>query len=434
MALEIANMNFDNLPAHAQMKEDDPLMNSKIGMSNTPPILVLDNGQFLLKKGGQAIQQFTGEFVDVILHAIPEDNGKLAYKEKWVRGAPPVDPWCWSLDSNKPHESVPANQKMSEDCSMCAWSVPGSAGEGDYKKCGSTTQILISTLGEPETLLRFMVNGSTAFGEQQPAEMKLSFNGYVDFLRAKGMDMTKVLTRIWIDRTPGANNKSLFQPLMILEPTDVCFNAHENISKAHDLKKLIIPAHVIMKMSPQLSHEATAALPNAADQAQASAAQAQAAAALSQPAPVAVTQPAPVAAQPAPVAQVAEVPAAAPMAAPAAELPVTAVIAPDPAPVQAEAVTVTPADVGQIDAASLVDADALASLATSAGVPDASQVNSEPVQQAAIPEQPAAVADPAVQPAATPASTVTAQEVSPDVQAAVAGMENIDLSSMLPGG
>ena len=414
MALDF-NAAIKDLPAHLQADENSVVMQTQIGAASLPPLLVLDNGQWQVKRAGQVISTYQGDQVNVIIHAIPPQNGRIMYSGRYVPGAPPTDPTCWSLDGNQPHESVPAGQKQANDCSLCPMNVKGSAGEGDFKKCSSTTQIIVSTIEAPDVLLRFNVNGTTAFGDGMPAENKFGFNQYIDFVRSQKVDVTRLVTALLIDRTPGANNKTLFAPMAVLEDTDAAYIAHKALAEGDTLDKALLPYYVSRPALPSPAED-----PNLVAPAHLTAQQAQARPNESLGSLIAnVPAPNPQPAQPVqPLQPLTPAQAVQPLQ------PAPAGLAPAPLQPMAAAPVVAGGDPTPGTDVAPGSLPAVPDLAT-----EAVAALGQPAQ--------APVIDPATQPQAAPPvvanpASVTPAAVTPEVDAAVAGLSSMDLSDMMP--
>lgn len=453
------------VPDHAKADANSAVMNTRIGASNSLPALSLDEGQYVVKQGNEIKERMAGDFVDVLILGLPDGNGRAGYRDRYIPGGPVVNPWCYSLDGNTPHETVPEAQRINPTCEGCDWDKEGSSLDGGtYKRCSFTTQILVATIANPTSLMRMNINATTNFTKGNVEALQFGLSSYCDWARRKGLDLAYTVTRIQINRDTNVKGASKFIPLLTLDETDPQYIAAKQIKEQQDLKRLLLPGYVLFPAGKLLGNDQRAAVAPPTTQVQTQAptqslaqqSVAPSGAVFGDPANVQqpdIQQPAVQAPAPAPTPEVQQpaggVPAEQPQVQqatpppPASTQPAAGPVSLDSLPQGEGAVAAPPQGVGEHvpaatvdtssvlpDVATMADSGALAELAEQAGMGAEAAVNP-------VANQPA-VDQPIVQDTTPPASTVPVEQVAPEMvteatQDAVANLNQLDVNSMLDG-
>ena len=289
--------------------------------------LSLRNSKFRFVKQGVEIGVSTNPTLDVVIVAANPSVGRLWWEKGFENDQAGQRPDCYSRDGKAPEAD--AAKPQSSLCATCPQNAAGSAKNGKGKACSYKKRVIIVAPGAlAGDAYALDVGSMSMFGDDQPAQRKFSLKGYIEALKANGLIVPAVVTRLAFD-----DNESV--PKLDFTPVRVLTEAEFRVVE----QRITDPA--IIEMLDDIDRKSEEGKPIGAP------------AQIAAPTPVQqVQQPA---AQPAPVAQPA--PAPAPAAAPAAPKPrgrprqAEAAPAAAPAPQAAPAATM-PAGFGAAPASS----------------------------------------------------------------------------------
>lgn len=241
----------------------------------------LRNSKFRFVKQGVEIGVSNASHLDVVIVAANPSVGRLWWEKGFENDQTGQRPDCYSRDGKVPEADSPKRQ--SDQCATCPQNAVGSAKNGKGKACSYKKRVVIVAPGAlAGDAYALDVGSMSMFGDDAPAQRKFSLKGYIEALKANGLIIPAVVTRLTFDDAESVP-KLDFTPVRVL--TEAEFKVIES--------RLTDPA--IREMLDDIDRKSEEGKPLAP----------------------AIAAPAPAPA-PAPVAQPAPAAAAAPAAAPAA--------------------------------------------------------------------------------------------------------------------
>ena len=122
-----------------------------------------------------------------------------------------VAPTCWSVDTQRPDQSVPENQRQSNRCMDCPQNVRGSAGQG--RACRFSQRIAVVFQDDLEKIYQLQLPATSIFGKTVRGQMPLQ--EYARHLSKNNTLCASVITKIYFDSSSPVP-KLFFKPVGLL--------------------------------------------------------------------------------------------------------------------------------------------------------------------------------------------------------------------------
>ena len=122
-----------------------------------------------------------------------------------------VAPTCWSVDTQRPDQSVPENQRQSNRCMDCPPNVRGSAGRG--RACRFSQRLAVAFEDSLENIYQLQLPATSIFGKTVRGQMPLQ--EYARHLSKNNTLCASVITKIYFDSSSPVP-KLFFKPVGLL--------------------------------------------------------------------------------------------------------------------------------------------------------------------------------------------------------------------------
>ena len=122
-----------------------------------------------------------------------------------------VAPTCWSVDTQRPDQSVPENQRQSNRCMDCPQNVRGSAGRG--RACRFSQRLAVAFEDSLENIYQLQLPATSIFGKTVRGQMPLQ--EYARHLSKNNTLCASVITKIYFDSSSPVP-KLFFKPVGLL--------------------------------------------------------------------------------------------------------------------------------------------------------------------------------------------------------------------------
>lgn len=123
-----------------------------------------------------------------------------------------VAPTCWSVDTQRPDQSVPEHQRQSNRCMDCPQNVRGSAGRG--RACRFSQRIAVVFQDDLEKIYQLQLPATSIFGKTVRGQMPLQ--EYARHLSKNNTLCASVITKIYFDSSSPVP-KLFFKPIGLLD-------------------------------------------------------------------------------------------------------------------------------------------------------------------------------------------------------------------------
>jgi hypothetical protein len=223
------------VPAYLKELQDDAT-NSIAGGSG-------DLGQYRISIKGGAFREMMGNkevrvseerAMNVIIVKAAPNVYRSFYSGMYVEGQN-ASPTCWSLDSQTPADTVPADQKQSARCMDCKQNIKGS-GQGEGRACRYQQRIAVLVEGETDLhkVAQVILPATSVFGEGEKG--KLPLQAYGRHLKAHNTPVVGVVTEMRFDIN-SPTPKLFFKPVRPI--TEDEFEAVKAVKDSADAKKAV---------------------------------------------------------------------------------------------------------------------------------------------------------------------------------------------------
>ncbi len=192
-------------------------------------------------KGGRFREMVNGEQVRVnssgSMNIIVLNTSKIGrtYFEGAYDPENPAGPTCWSQDSEKPDESVPAESRKASSCRDCPMNIKGS-GQGEGRACRFNVRLAIAIEGSLDKVYQLQLPATSLFGDGKDG--KMGMQAYAKFLAANEMPAIGLVTTMYFDEN-SETPKLYFKPARPLDneelQTVLELAEHEDVKKATTL-------------------------------------------------------------------------------------------------------------------------------------------------------------------------------------------------------
>ena len=106
-------------------------------------------------------------------------------------------PRCWSSDTERPDDSVPAAQRMANKCASCPMNVKGSGNTGTGRACRFSMRLAVCIEGDMDTVYQMQLPATSIFGEVK--DQKMGMQSYAKFLKANDLMLAGLVTQMYFD-------------------------------------------------------------------------------------------------------------------------------------------------------------------------------------------------------------------------------------------
>jgi hypothetical protein len=191
-------------------------MNKKMaGGGGVGKRISIRGGKFRMMVDGEQVAVKKGDTLNVVI--VNAADIARTYYEGSFDPENPSAPTCWSMDTRKPSEDVPEDQRQSDTCAACPMNIKGS-GQGDSRACRFSQRLAVVLEGELGTVYQLQVPATSLFGESKGNDMALQ--AYVKFLSAHNTPAIAVITELRFDEDSTAP-KLYFKPIRGLEEDEL---------------------------------------------------------------------------------------------------------------------------------------------------------------------------------------------------------------------
>jgi len=186
------------------------------GMGRTSRRISIRGGRFReIINGDQQRVNSTGAMNVVIVRS---SRISRTYYEGTYDPEKTTPPRCWSSDSERPDDSVPAAQRMSNKCASCPMNVKGSGQTGTGRACRFSMRLAVCIEGNMDTVYQLQLPATSIFGDSKG--QKMGMQAYAKFLKANGLMLGALVTQMYFDED-SETPKLFFKPVRPLDEGEV---------------------------------------------------------------------------------------------------------------------------------------------------------------------------------------------------------------------
>jgi hypothetical protein len=153
----------------------------------------------------------------VVINAAPVS--RTFYAGTYVKGQK-AKPTCWSSDTQRPDEVVPAEQRQAAACKDCKQNIKGSAAQGDGRACRYAQRVAVVLAGDngvDDKVYQVSLPATSVFGDADGQKMPLQ--AYGRYLKAHNTHVISVVTEMRFD--PAGQMKLVFKPIRPLNEDEL---------------------------------------------------------------------------------------------------------------------------------------------------------------------------------------------------------------------
>lgn len=159
----------------------------------------LRGGKFRFNVKGVEVGINKGDTLEVVIMMAHPAVSRLYYIKPYDQDDAGQRPDCYSRDGVRPEEDSPA--KQNSICATCPQNALNSSKTGKGKACAYSKRVLVL---HPNTLAKgpvfaLDVKSMGMFGEDDPNQRLFNMKGYIEALRANGLIIPAVVTRLSFD-------------------------------------------------------------------------------------------------------------------------------------------------------------------------------------------------------------------------------------------
>jgi hypothetical protein len=186
------------------------------GMGRTSRRISIRGGRFREIVGGdQQRVNSSGSMNVVIVRASPISR---TFYEGVYDPEKTTPPRCWSADTEKPSDDVPAAQRMSSKCASCQMNVKGSGATGTGRACRFSMRLAVCIEGNMDTVYQMQLPATSIFGEVK--DQKMGMQAYAKFLKSNQLMLAGLVTQMYFDEN-SETPKLFFKPVRPLDQEEL---------------------------------------------------------------------------------------------------------------------------------------------------------------------------------------------------------------------
>lgn len=202
-------------PAHVRNMQSKAMqaMESGLGGGGFGNRISLKGSRFHLVQNGVDTETLQESYLDTVIFALANAVQRTYYEGIYDPNSKDR-PTCFSHDGITPSPESPKLQSIK--CAVCPQNVKGSGRQGNTKACAYKKRVVVLPPQDLEGAAYALdVNGQSMFGEQSESRNLFSFKGYFEKLKAHGVAIDAIVTRLTFD--PQASVPKLhFSPIRAL--------------------------------------------------------------------------------------------------------------------------------------------------------------------------------------------------------------------------
>lgn len=186
------------------------------GMGRTSRRISIRGGRFREIINGDQLRVNSSGSMNVVI--VKSSRISRTYYEGAYDPEKTSPPRCWSSDSERPDDSVPAAQRMSNKCSSCPMNVKGSGNTGQGRACRFSMRLAVCIEGNMDTVYQMQLPATSIFGDVK--DQKMGMQGYAKFLKANGLMLAGLVTQMYFDEN-SETPKLFFKPVRALDDEEL---------------------------------------------------------------------------------------------------------------------------------------------------------------------------------------------------------------------
>lgn len=197
---------------------EDTLTSTIAGGGGGNRRISIEGGVFREFIGGKEVRVSEERAMNVVLvNAAPVSR---MYFEGVYQKGKVTKPTCWSSDSQRPDNAVPAEQRQASMCKDCPQHVKGSAPSGEGRACRFQQRlalVLESEIGK-DVVHQITLPSTSVFGDAEGKKMPLQ--AYGRYLKAHNTHAISIVTEMRFD-IDSSTPKLVFKPVRALEEDEL---------------------------------------------------------------------------------------------------------------------------------------------------------------------------------------------------------------------
>jgi hypothetical protein len=218
MSNEMTLFGNQSASALALLQGLEDNLTDKIAGSGGNRRISLENNVFSEVIGGKTVRVSEERAMQVvIINAAPVS--RTFYAGTYVKGQK-SKPTCWSSDTQRPDESVPADQRQAAACKDCKQNIKGSVAQGEGRACRFAQRVAVVLAGDngvEDKVYQVNLPATSVFGDADGQKMPLQ--AYGRYLKAHNTHVISVVTEMRFD--PMAQMKLVFKPVRPLNESEL---------------------------------------------------------------------------------------------------------------------------------------------------------------------------------------------------------------------
>ena len=212
---------------------EDTLTSTIAGGGGGNRRISIEGGVFREYIGGKEVRTSEERSMNVVLvNAAPVS--RMFFEGVYQKGKV-TKPTCWSSDSQRPDNAVPAAQRQASMCKDCPQHVKGSAASGEGRACRFQQRVAVvleSEIGK-DIVHQITLPSTSVFGDAEGKKMPLQ--AYGRYLKAHNTHAISIVTEMRFD-IDSSTPKLVFKPVRALEEDElravIKMKDHEDTIKA----------------------------------------------------------------------------------------------------------------------------------------------------------------------------------------------------------
>jgi hypothetical protein len=195
------------------------------GMGRTSRRISIRGGRFREIIGGDQQRVNSSGSMNVVI--VRASRVSRTYYEGTYDPEKTAPPRCWSADTEKPSDDVPAAQRMSSKCATCPMNVKGSGATGNGRACRFSMRLAVCIEGNLDTVYQMQLPATSIFGEVK--DQRMGMQAYAKYLKANDLMLAGLVTQMYFDEN-SETPKLFFKPVRSLDEDEIeaAFTAYES--------------------------------------------------------------------------------------------------------------------------------------------------------------------------------------------------------------
>ena len=198
MSNEMTLFGNQSASALALLQGLEDNLTDKIAGSGGNRRISLENNVFSEVIGGKTVRVSEERAMQVVIINAAAVS-RTFYAGTYVKGQK-SKPTCWSSDTQRPDESVPADQRQAAACKDCKQNIKGSAAQGEGRACRFAQRVAVVLAGDngvEDKVYQVNLPATSVFGDADGQKMPLQ--AYGRYLKAHNTHVISVVTEMRFD-------------------------------------------------------------------------------------------------------------------------------------------------------------------------------------------------------------------------------------------